>query len=263
MLSFVSLAVSAKRWQILHGNRSLSDLFATSIVAQFYVFIVPTVLSGDVARVVKSTSEQTSGFRASVVVITDRLIGLISLLIAGLVSLAFTTHQRLNSLAWFGLVLLLMFASVLPVFVKTNIYPLERVKERLLNTLTTRASNSRSWLLNILQNVYASPFTGTQICLGMLWGLVFQVVVLLNLALIGYANQFPLSLPDYAMVSFGIQCASFVPIGIAGIGIKDLTQVSILGLFGIASGPALASSLVSLPVVVVIAAVGWILEVRK
>ena len=262
-LSFVSLAVSAKRWQVLHGNSSFSELFATSIVSQLYVFIVPTVLSGDAARVVKSTSDQTSGYRALIVVILDRLVGLISLLMVGAISLVLTTNQYANTLIWSGVVLLLLCFLALPLFTKINLRQLDRVKERFLNGSTIQPSKPRLLMANLLLSVREHPFTMAQIYNSLLWGLVFQGVVLFNLMLVGYANHFPLSAVDYAIVSFAIQGASFVPIGIAGIGIKDLTQVSILGLYGIASGPALASSLVSLPVIVVIAAIGWVLEMRK
>ena len=53
-----------------------------------------------------------------------------------------------------------------------------------------------------------------------------------------------------------------LPIGIGGVGIKDVSFVSMMGILGIASEKVIAATLIGYPIVLLFVFVGWMISLR-
>lgn len=95
------------------------------------------------------------------------------------------------------------------------------------------------------------------------WSLMAQ----LSLAVVPYAVlralEIPMNFADAIAMGFLLTVIQFVPFFFAGIGIRDLSAVGLLGTIGIAAEQAIAYSMLVLGIVLVLGLLGGILQIRR
>jgi glycosyltransferase 2 family protein len=253
LVSFFALILSGKifyafRWYLICVKgidaSEVSILFSlrTNLLAEFVGIAIPSSLGGEAVRVMKLNEYAGTTLKSTVAVMSDRLIGLISM---GLLLLAFLPKLHVSDVKWptwsanialwvlligaLGLVSLLIF--------------LKRIRNRFA-------------LLHTMKNFNLS---------------LFLIMVLLLLSCCGhllFASGYyllfheihPIPFLVSTVLVFSSQLARIIPISIIGIGFGEISIVSLASLLGIKPQTTLIVVLVALSALYFYAIFGLMVE---
>jgi len=226
LVSFFALVLSSKilyafRWHLICVKgidlSKISPLFflRTNLLAEFVGIAMPSSLGGEAVRVIKLNGYTGAVAKSSVAIMSDRLIGLISM---GLVALALLPKFSVSGVQWstwsvdiaFYVIILGAFGLILAIF------SLKQIRDRIP-------------ILHAIQNFNLS---------------FFLIIILLLLSGCGhllFASGYyllfqeihPLPFLVSTVLVFTSQLARIIPISLIGIGFGEISIVSLASLLGI------------------------------
>lgn len=241
MLSALAATIAAwvlmaVKWRtLIHRHISFSTALSLTFRSLFYGFVLPGQIAGDVYRSVVFMRRGIAALGMASVV-TDRILGLLALVIVGLTGASLSPALR-GSSSW-GLVmtasaslgalclLALTLVPKLPAFV-TRWNPRPGSIHRHL------ALRAQSFAV-----AFASFPTGARVR-GFIYSLGFQAMCVLALFFLGNAFDAGVTLADWGWVFALASVVLLVPISIGGIGIREGTLVGALGLIGVSGHSSL------------------------
>ncbi len=230
-LVIVNIAMNVWRWYRLNRMQnfaiSYSDTFVAIYLGLAFNNLLPGSVSGDLVRInylfKRIPQQKVAGL---VSVLADRIIGLLGLLLA-MCLLGFTYHSLFaNSpfLSFFfsvclGISLLAMLAFVLLMVLPSNLRIFQWLKRhRLIGELFTVIKIYKKSPRILIECIITSILT--------------QIVILLIIAVIGYALNFKnITLPQYAVASMVTQIVNLIPIAPGGFGVGEAAFGKTLMLF--------------------------------
>ncbi len=259
ILFFILLQlIATKRWKLFLLDNDFKELLKLNFIAQYYAFIIPSSITADVTKAIQVNKKKNSNSIIISGLIIDRWIGFICLIGIVVVALHYCQVPLFKKflfpvllsfvLLTFSFLLLYtpFYVSFLNLISRWPICSSNKINKILL-FLSDTVSNMKNYVINykLLFNVF-------------LYSIIFQLLLAISYLPLNYIFQFHLSLSDYVLISGITQVLVLLPIGIGGVGIKDVSFVSMMGILGIASEKVIAATLVGYPVLLLFVLLGWI-----
>lgn len=253
-LFLLGIAVRALRWQVLlqalQVHRSLGELMLWYFVGGFFNVLLPTGFGGDAVRVLELSRDERRVGPVLNSVVVDRYLGLMALLAMGLIAGA--VRPDLAPGPVLGLIALLLFGGIAAAWLLTR--PWWRrwaqgagLTARLVRTskLATIASGLSSYSPALLARAVTASVVFNLIQIG--WNAAIALGLGLRLPPLLFFVFVPLTSVALLLPAFG------------GLGVRELTYVTLLGSVGVPQASAVALSLTIYAVTVASGLVGGVL----
>lgn len=263
-LYFASWFLAAYKWRLLLPRVPVALLARVVFASQFYGFLLPGQLGGEVSRAVLIARLRDDPDRCIASVFVDRLTGLVGLCIVAILGIqAGSTSAGLAFLAPFIAIALLAAAFLFAL----RFALVDQLIRRSVGSLTASKSPGVKKMGGFGQRAHAAlhvfAHDGRLLALSVAMGIAFQVFcVAINYLLAGQLG-IRISPFDLAWVVGVVSVAMLLPISIAGIGVRELTYVALLSLLDVAPDKALVLSLGVLALAASGALVGAVLEAGR
>ncbi len=95
IISLVLQLISALKWQFFLPDHSFVELFKLCLISFFYSFLLPSSLTGDATRAIKTDKKDKGNTVVFTSIFFDRWLGLYSIIIIMLVSFLFISLKSL------------------------------------------------------------------------------------------------------------------------------------------------------------------------
>jgi len=259
--SYVAWLVNTWRWQrILAAFRvryPFFDLFRLNLAGVFYGLALPGQVSGEVVKALRIAGRTSQHGIVYTSIFLDRVYGLIGLTLLGCIAMAFAPPQ----VDWPGAHLSIgILVGVMLLGIGVVAAPW---LPRLRRAASTRSAATDQGLRSLLlrsRTADGGKLPVSLLAVGCVLGLTAQALT----AAIqwGVATALGLSVSPLALtwiLAIGT-IVGMLPISLAGLGVREVTYVGLLSLFGVSAGPALALSLTMFAILVVLGMTGGILD---
>ncbi len=262
-LKFILQLLATYRWNLLLPEHSFIELLRLNLISQYYMFLLPSSITADVAKITQADSKNKGKSHIASGLLIDRIIGFMILVILIIYSLLNINHYQLNIFLPFLLVIficlflgfILLYTSlsmkIIHLIEKLNFHKKFYVKQFL---------NGIKVLLNGIQTYIKQPKLLLKL---FVLAFFFQFFLACTYLISDFIFEFNLSVWNYIVVSGLTQIMTLMPLGIAGIGIKDLSFITIMFYFGINNEKSMASVLVGYPIMLFFVFIGWIISLKK
>jgi uncharacterized protein (TIRG00374 family) len=255
MLQILANVIASIRWRLLLPEIPFFEILRFTFVGQFYSFVLPGQISGDVIKGYRmSVEKKYDGNKIAASIFADKILGFLGLIAVTIFGLIVTTSEQTNLL-----VLSTLFALFLIVLI-LGIKNFEKFP--LFHLLEKRPSLHR--LTQILGNFYFQfrQYTVDIRILGLsfILGIVFQFVAIVITYLLAQELGIGTKLFDWFWIFGAVSLAVAFPTTIAGLGVREGLFVFFLVRFGENHDAALALSLSIFGLQLIIALIGAVLE---
>lgn len=246
----------------LHLNFTVLQLFKIILIATFYSVILPGgIVTGSAAAWYKLSKPEHKNVEAGALLVFIRLIEMLTLLAIGLIGVWFDPH--LNSLyfrAVVGVMFLGVVVLILPFVSPKASQAFERrfapVFHRLPASRRVREKSRRGWrTLTAFQALGKGTIAVT---LGL--SVFSHLIGVLVFVLLAQAVDIRLSVFAIGWLRTLLSIIQMMPVSIAGLGVREISLVMLLGDYGIPKAQALSWSLAVFGLTAVVAAAGGLLE---
>lgn len=257
--------LSGLRWATLHplNNERLSKwtYFKLTMLSHLFNLIMPGALGGDIIKTIYAVSEREKNKLNDVIaVFVDRTVGLLSIMFFGLISMLFI-HTKLN-INWIQL-LLLFFLSGGFIFLIINRKYID-ILEKLLSIIPVVKKVEKkvfsSWR-NALSFYHKNPKQ-----------VIYSLMLCIPIHLISFLTYYIFSLYlelniNFLNIIFSVSIMWLItalPISIGGVGVRELSLIWLLGMFGVSSEQAVTLSLLVYvnTIIIAILALPLLLDVK-
>jgi len=254
--------ISTYRWQMFLPQHPFMDLFKLNLMSQFYAFLFPSSLTGDVAKVVQIDKSKGGTSNTVASVFLDRAFGFVALLLLMVLSFEmcsvdkFSNFKIINALliaASIVFLVLLRFFNQISFLKNLEFSVLDNYPRilKLFKGLKSTLSESSSMLSN-----------HSTLWINLLAAIVFQLVLASNFLLLDYLFSWGLNIFDYVLISGVTQIAMLLPISAGGIGLRDVSFVALMMAAGIERETAVAGMTISYPVRIAIILLGYTTSIK-
>lgn len=223
----IHVMTGAWRWRLLLGVQNVHvphrELFSSLLVAYFFNNFLPSNIGGDVVRIRDTSRPARSKTLATLVILTDRVLGVIGLFLVAAVASTVAFEARGSAGApilpvWLWAILFVGTAAVAPAVLSPTqlgrlLAPLARLHPEWVGgrietlTLTLHRFRSRPVVL-------ATCFTGAV--------LVQTLLVVYYLAVV-YALNLPVTVWDLAVIVPVSLVVQMLPVSLNGLGLREAT----------------------------------------
>lgn len=255
-ISFGAMFMATWRWKILLGrfNSRLDyfGLFQLIGLSYFYNFFIPGGVAGDLIRGVHCRKHHLSGTQGVASVVVDRIIGLSSFTLVGLVG-SFWSMEALIAVFPGGWVWALLAGLIIggcvcfnrkiigPLKILSRVYPVGYEKLKLLHGAVCEYKDHR-------------PIAARALAVSLLTALSN----ILSFYLLSRAAGSDVGLVHFLIYIPIITVASYVPISYSGLGIRELCFVLLFGKAGMTTHQALAVPIMYFGMVMILSLAGGI-----
>ncbi|HEC12008.1 MAG TPA: flippase-like domain-containing protein [Acidiferrobacteraceae bacterium] len=260
LMYFVGYSITAIRWRLLlHAQGVEVPLFRlvqSFMVALFFNNFLPSTIGGDAVRVYDSWRFSGSKTRAVAVVFTDRVFGMLALmLIATLAAMVSEDVVKLapNLQLWLGLILAGLVAVVGAIFFTDKLSHL--LLKGLDNAPVGLLRKLGDKLTDVIQAFHGRHDVASK-ALGL--SILLQVNVIIHFFLIGYALQLSVPVLAFFVIIPIAIVIMMLPVTINGIGLRESVFVFLLGAYGVSQADAVAFAWISFGFVILQGVVGGV-----
>ena len=252
ILAMLLQVIATIRWRFFLPDKSFSELFKLNLIGIYYSFILPSSITGDVAKVIQIKEPAIGKSHVAAGLIIDRLIGFLSMTLLLIPAILFSKLSIFFSFLLYVIALAIILVLILILFyyrIASSIF--DKIMKRLkinsqkINTLFITLAQ----LIICIENVMKENKKITYV---FLFALLFQLVNAASFLITDSVFKFNLSFWHYALFASVIQVIVLLPLSIGGIGLKDVSLVALLGIAGISNEKALSVSLVGYPIVLMV-----------
>ena len=244
LLTFVAHFINAVKLRIFLPHLSMGQSVRFTLIAVFYGTALPGQLAGDAVkalRLARASEMHPSAVVGAVVV--DKVVGLFALLLLTAAGLALSRGQFSADITNVALLMTVLAAVGLAVMLLVPLPPR-------LGRWTEKFGAWRALTLTPVTLVSA-----------LVVGLVFQTFCIALFALLGAALGVNLPITSWAVVVGLIGVVLLLPLTVAGIGLRDGTLLTVLGVLGQSEAAAIALSFALLALNILAALVGFVVDV--
>jgi hypothetical protein len=258
LLTFSALWVGAVKWHLLLPNYAVTLLFKLNLIATYYAIVLPGQLIGEAVKAYRLGKGRLDAEHIAASVVIDKLTGFLGILIVGLLGLGLSTHMLPTMLIWLFLIATLGLSFAL--FIAALFAPPLKSFFHYLAATWPRSQRFMRQLERLLAawRVYLNQ--PLSLFISMLLAMLFQCICVLNTIVLAHAFDLAVAWQDWCWVFAVVSLAVFLPLTIAGIGLREGAFVGTLALLHIPPEQALALSFSIFGLNLIKAAVGGMLE---
>jgi uncharacterized membrane protein YbhN (UPF0104 family) len=259
----VLLLVVALRWWIVSPEARFKRLLRVTFSSQHLILLVPSGVTADAVRI-WSVRSDPSGIAGNIgAIVTDKIVGLAALLLCfGLSGLMADLPPDLGPLL--QMPALLSLSGGVTVFGVLYVNAGQRVHNYVLGSKLGKiiASKLPASIVDLSSRALlaGSDISRLRLIVNVCTAILYQLLIIYGYWLMSQVFSFQLSIGQMLFISSLVQIVMLFPVSIAGIGLKDVSLVYTLGLFGVEDSVALSASLSEYPVSIAFAVFSWTLS---
>jgi len=254
---FLFIGIWAVRWHYIiratGENISLRRAFVTTLVGNFFAMFLPEMVGSDVARMYEVSHERGTNANIVSTVLLDRVIGLVSVILMGLVALVLANHYLSDPTA---VALIVGLLAVLLVGWVAFFYRrlMEWVFKRLFSLpLINRFETKIRSLYEALYHLHNQP---RLLVITLLLALLVQLAEVTAVIFVARASNIEASPVHFFLFMPIIWLVTTLPITISGLGVREGAFAFFFAEVGVASSEAVALSLLFFSLKVISGMVG-------
>lgn len=257
IMQVASVAINSVKWHVLLPDKRFIQLFKFNLIAQYYSLVLPGQIAGSFVKVYIAGKDEGSLVKVVASVIIDKTTGIIALLGVAVWGVIFsnTALPRTLHFSIVGFMLLglcLVFILKFPLLNKMILFFPEKFASK--HILLAQFYQ----FLEVWQN-----YSLKKLFLALFISLLYQLFTVFIILIIADALSIQLFIEDWCWILGILSVALFLPISVAGIGVREFTLVGLLGFMGIRTDPAMAFSFTILGITIFIAMVGGAVELYR
>jgi len=252
LIAMILQIIATIRWRFFLPEKSFSELFKLNLIGIYYAFILPSSVTGDVAKVVQIKEPTNGKTYVAAGLIIDRLIGFLSMILLLIPSILFSKlaifYPFLNyliALAIFLMILLFLLYKKLASSIFNVLIRRIKIKSKKINSLFLK-------LTQLIMSTEKILKENKKLSYVFIVALLFQLLNAASFLVTDVVFKFNLSFWHYALFSSILQVIVLLPLSVGGIGLKDISLVALLGIAGISNEKALSVSLIGYPIVLLL-----------
>ena len=258
--------IATIRWWLMSPGTRLGRLMYVTFSTQHLLFLIPSSLTTDVVRVVESHSSKQDSLSRIAGVVIDKVIGLSILSVLFGVAVWLDNDAIVSKSVQQPLAISAIVLGLIPVLV-INLQPSKTVVSRIVFILyrvfPSRIRARLGSADDITQSLLETLGFPIRTLSNTLLAIVGQVLSATTYMLFGLVFGFSITIEQCLLVSTAAQLFALLPIGIAGVGVRDASLVAMLASIGISPSVAFAASISGYPVMVAFAVGAWAMSVRR
>jgi uncharacterized protein (TIRG00374 family) len=240
------------RWWYLYyiqdPNWSYKHTVGSYYLGLFFNNILPTGIGGDVVRIIRL---RKTGLNTHLLVsstLLDRILGLVSILLMGLVAVVFTPNLKLSVDTK---ILLVMFGITLAVGLR---FLFSDYIARLAESLHNKFKENKifHFIFTIISTLHEYRKKRTQILFTLFISFMAQYLIILCFLLIGISLNIEIPVSIYFTIIPIVFVATSLPISIGGLGVRESVLIYLLVFFQADKQAAIALSLIYFATVILI-----------
>ena len=248
------LIMSIRWWLILVSNQQhieYKKIFSAYYLGLFCNNFLPTTMGGDVVRIAKLRAVGIDTKQLIFSTLSDRIIGLLSIVIMGIIGVNFSTtiQETIGEQS-------LIIVNIVSAFV--ILFFLLGMNSQLRNTfLEITLGKIRFWakLNNFIvychQNIEALKHN-TVLPKTILLSMIAQLLIVITYYLIGISLKVDLPLLEYILIVPVVALFSSLPISVGGLGVREGILVYLISNIGVSTANAVSISLVYLAILILV-----------
>lgn len=264
-LHFIGLYLSAYRWQLLlkaqGTNISLLTLSNIYLVGFFFNIFLPSSVGGDIVRAYDTGKLSKSHIRSAMVIIIERLTGIIGLLLIATIAF-WAGKEEIRQLYSLKIVILIFVFSMI-VFIFLLFYPalIENIVEKFRKFIPGKINSKIGEILNIVK-IYADRKNTLYITL--ILAFLLQVNVIIHYYLLSLSIGMNISGPFLFLTVPIIMVVLMLPVSINGIGLRENIHIYFFSTLGGASvADAVALAWIYLGMVLIFGIIGGLIYILR
>lgn len=266
--SFAVTWLMAYRWGTILAASGLRfktrRLFVYYLIGIFFTCFVPGGgVSGDVARLIYADREARDKALVLSTVVYERLVGVFTLLLIGLVATLMTraygqTHPMIYVSETILAVAFIAIAMLMSDYVSSRLALIIRAIGRRIRTVRLAEAAART-----LESVSQLRRDGALLFRTLTISVLIRIVWSLGCYVVSWAMGLPVELLTvFAFISL-VDLVRLMPISIGGLGVREWTMIALFGSVGIAREQALTFSILAFAPVYLNAILGGILYISR
>jgi len=239
-INVFSILVNSFKWQIFLDNISIYKLFELNMISQFYNIILPGQFGGDFAKMYRTYREDSGAKnKALSSIIIDRFISLFSILLLLDFGIFFSKLQAVRQLSPYFLTataLSLACIGFLGLGAVNKFFKINILKLKIKESIKVKFADTLGYFHGSFKRI-------DKLIIALIIGVIFQLLSILVMMLFDRYLNINIHFFDYLWISTILSFAIFLPISIGGVGVREATLVSLLGLIGVNSEKAFTLSI--------------------
>lgn len=252
-LAFLLFSV---RWWHLYKTQDNSsrykDTFKSYYLGLFFNNFLPTGIGGDVIRILRL---RKFGYTTHLLVsssLMDRILGLISILMMGLVALTITPSFVLHPNTKLCIYIIAILAPFGLLFLFSDYMP------KLTRFAVQRFHNGKltDFLSNVISTLHEYRHARPRVLFALILSILAQYFIIISYVLIGFSLNINLPISVFFIIIPIVFLATSLPISIGGLGVRESVIVSLFTLFNIDTQAAIALSILYFIIILVISLPG-------
>lgn len=242
-----SLLLGAIKWQLLLKNVSLVCLLKIMFTSQFYATVLPGQLFGEASKVVSLHKENKTDEEITASVIIDKVIGLIAVIVLGMIGIVFTEIDQIKKYRIFFIVIFIVLMSIL-------LLPKLGIVAQGILYFSGKLQKAKSKQIQKLALIFLKFYDAWNayvknikiLVIAIFLGLFVQLMGIFQEYGIGESLGVQVSIYEYFWIYAALSFLLLLPISFAGLGVREISLVGFLGIFGVSKESAITLSAVML-----------------
>ena len=252
---FIAFYIMSLRWWLILrdvGKRlDYRSIFGVYYFGLFCNNFLPTSMGGDVVRIATLRAKGVNAAPLIFATITDRVIGLVSILLMGIIGINFSTslHEILDS--HIVVLINILSVSIISLGVLTlNTHIREHFIEFVVIQLKsfTKINNMFIFCHESLKSLKSS----TTLYKAVLMSIVSQICIVVTYYLIGLSLGFDISFLEFVLIVPVVFLVASLPISIGGLGVREGILVILLNSIGVSTSNAVSLSFLYLSILIIV-----------
>jgi glycosyltransferase 2 family protein len=259
LVNILAILVASYKWNILLPQCSFISLLKSIMIGRFYSVILPGQIAGEAVKAYKFGKGRKEAEQIVASVFLDKFTGVISLLLIGLLGICLSNVSLKFDLLYCFIIfnILSIFGLFFFRFKFSSIYFACFIKWiKHIKCLRKILNRSIRFFKALKNYTYDNGILTKSILLGFL----YQLIVIFMHIIIAWGLGINVPFVDWCWILSIVSVAIFLPVTIAGIGIREGAFIGMLSWFGINIEKALALSFLILAIQIMDALVGWMVE---
>ena len=253
----IAVTVNSLKWKILLPSYKFGQLLKLNLIGRYYSLLLPGQIFGEIIKVLIMKKKKNDVENITASIIMDKLTGLMGLFMIGLVGVVFTKKELPPALTWALLGGVVLGVCILFMF---QLSPQAKFLNKLLK-LSSEKNPIAPTLKKLLQAWYHYSNNKLKLLVCILLGCFYQILGVIIIMIIAQNLKIQLPFTDWCWIVGILNVALFIPLTIAGVGIREFTLIGVLTWLGFQTNDCLALSLADFGLYIIFAISGGILHI--
>lgn len=255
MINLFAIVTGTVKWRLLLPDRKFKELFLISIIGRYYSMILPGQIAGEGAKAYLLGKNQEYAGKITASVIIDKITGIIGISGIGVVGIIFSA-KSISPVFTIGILTLVFICIIFLFSLRCNrlfIFTSRFISYFLRFEKIKKVINH---IINVTEEIKKFAHQPGVLFLSFFVGCIYQLSAVLLIFILSYSLQIEVSFFEYCWIFCIVSLALILPVTIAGLGVREITFLGLLGWLGIQNEKALALSFAFLGIQIFDAIIG-------